>query len=79
VVGGDAELKLEMYENALHCPINKHLWKDTILMRCYHMHSKKAIWDNYNKRNRKCPTCKLPYTKDDIKPIFLGNLENEEE
>ena len=65
----DLELKAEAMERHLRCPVNRQMWKDTILMSCGHMFSRKALMDNLAKRNRKCPTCKNNYSKDHIKDI----------
>lgn len=53
------ELRLHHFEEALHCPIQKDLWKEMIVTRCGHMFSKKALDDTVTGRNRKCPTCKV--------------------
>lgn len=75
----DLELKADAMERHLRCPVYRQLWKDTILMSCCHMFSRKALMDNLAKRNRKCPTCKNNYSKDhirDIVPFQENDLED---
>mmetsp|Transcript_15102 Transcript_15102/g.26517 ORF Transcript_15102/g.26517 Transcript_15102/m.26517 type:complete len:808 (-) Transcript_15102:4272-6695(-) len=69
--GAGGDLRAEAMENALRCPLRSEYWKDAIITRCCHMFSRRALEDNLAKRNRKCPTCKLLYSKDDISNIYL--------
>jgi len=61
----------QVMENALRCPLRSEYWKDSIIIKCCHMFSRKALEDNLAKRNRKCPECKHFYSRDDIKEIYL--------
>jgi len=64
-------IRMEQMELALRCPVYQHLWKDCVIVKCSHSFSRKALEDNLNQRNRKCPICKCNFSKDDILPLFL--------
>jgi hypothetical protein len=68
---GAGDLRGEAMENALRCPLRSEYWKDAIITKCSHMFSRKALEDNLAKRNRKCPSCKQLFSKDDIREIYL--------
>ena len=63
MVEGDVGLRLHAMEAALRCPVNNQKWKTAMLTRCSHAFSKRALLDTLNNRNRKCPTCKTPFSK----------------
>lgn len=65
------EMRLEAMELALRCPVYQNLWKDCVITKCAHMFSKQALFDNLAQRNRKCPSCKNTYSKDDIMSVYL--------
>jgi len=65
------EERLEAMNHALRCPVYQHLWKDCVITKCAHMFSRKALEDNLAQRNRKCPSCKNTYSKDDILNVYL--------
>ncbi|GBG27478.1 E3 ubiquitin-protein ligase BRE1 [Hondaea fermentalgiana] len=62
----DVELRLSAMENALRCPLRSEYWRDAVIVKCGHSFSKKALYDNLEKRNRKCPHCKALYNKQDV-------------
>ena len=72
------EIRLEAMTTALHCPVYQHLWKDCVIKTCAHMFSRKALEDNLAQRNRKCPTCKNTYSKDDILSVYLYQSNDSE-
>ncbi len=65
------ERRLEAMQTALRCPVYHNMWKDCVIKTCAHMFSRKALEDNLAQRNRKCPSCKNNYSKDDILNIYL--------
>jgi len=75
----EIEARLVAMENALRCPLRSEYWKDAIIIKCNHMFSKKALLDNLETRNRKCPTCKKLYNKPDIHDIYLYQENNYDE
>ncbi|CAK9020766.1 E3 ubiquitin-protein ligase BRE1B (BRE1-B) (RING finger protein 40) (RING-type E3 ubiquitin transferase BRE1B) [Durusdinium trenchii] len=68
---GGGDLRMKGMVAALRCPLRPEYWKDSIIIRCCHMFSRKALDDNLRVRNRKCPTCKVLFSKDDIRSIHL--------
>lgn len=67
----EIDLRLREMDNALRCPLRSEYWKDAIIIKCSHMFSRRALEENLAKRNRKCPTCKHLFNKEDIRDIFL--------
>jgi E3 ubiquitin-protein ligase BRE1 len=65
------EERLEAMTLALRCPVYQHLWRDCVITKCAHMFSRKALEDNLAQRNRKCPSCKNTYSRDDILNVYL--------
>eukprot|EP00924_Labyrinthula_sp_SR-Ha-C_P014357 maker-scaffold_20-snap-gene-3.47-mRNA-1 protein AED:0.01 eAED:0.01 QI:76/1/1/1/1/1/3/31/647 len=65
------DLRLQNMRRALKCPVNNSLWKDCVLKNCGHIFARRSLLENLEKRNRKCPTCKETYSKDDFIDVFL--------
>lgn len=69
--GAGGDLRMQGMDNALRCPLRSEYWKDCIITKCSHLFSRKALEDNLASRNRKCPTCKRMFNKEDIRDVFL--------
>lgn len=73
----DVELRLSAMENALRCPLRSEYWRDAVINKCGHTFSKKALYDNLEKRNRKCPHCKALYNKSDVLDMIPPYQKND--
>ena len=73
---GSAELRglkiqVNQYKNKLICSVCSTNEKNCMLAKCTHMFCRSCIQDNINNRNRKCPQCKLAFSKQDVKAIYF--------
>lgn len=73
----DVNLRMKAMELALRCPVNPKRWKSAMLKRCSHSFAKSTLLETLNGRNRKCPTCKTPFAKDDIVSLYLYETTSE--
>lgn len=68
---GDQGEEAEFYKKILRCPVKPTLWKTVMITRCSHMFAKETIDETLSSRNRKCPTCKKSFSRDDVVQIYL--------
>jgi len=67
-----AELQKErdMLFGILRCSACDLRFKEKIIQKCLHTFCKECIESRMESRSRKCPTCMIPISHSDIKPLF---------
>mmetsp|Transcript_6486 Transcript_6486/g.9975 ORF Transcript_6486/g.9975 Transcript_6486/m.9975 type:complete len:672 (-) Transcript_6486:87-2102(-) len=67
------ELRSQLGEmqQKLNCPLCSEENREVIIARCFHTFCRKCIEKCYKGRNRKCPQCKLTFSINDVKTLWL--------
>ena len=63
--------QVEQYRLLLMCQSCNNNFKSHVLLKCMHTFCKGCVDDMYNSRQRKCPTCAIPFGIQDIKQVYL--------
>ncbi|KAI9022558.1 hypothetical protein DFJ74DRAFT_768258 [Hyaloraphidium curvatum] len=70
---GDSELvrQLDEYKSLLKCTTCNTRFKSHVLLKCMHTFCKQCIDTVYDSRQRKCPTCGIPFGQSDVRAVYL--------
>lgn len=63
--------QIAVLKNRLACPVCHYRDKECIIMRCRHMHCKPCVDERVSNRSRKCPTCNIKFSENDVEDIWL--------
>lgn len=66
------QTQVHFLKNRLACPVCHYRDKECIIMRCRHMHCKACVDEQVANRSRKCPTCNLKFSENDIQDVWLN-------
>ncbi|GAB5366837.1 hypothetical protein AAMO2058_001178000 [Amorphochlora amoebiformis] len=67
----DIEIQLEELQQKVICQLCSENQKNVIITRCFHCFCEKCIRKNLEVRNRNCPQCNKPYSKSDVKNLWI--------
>lgn len=70
---GDAGMQqqVDQYRLLLMCQSCNNDFKSHVLLKCMHTFCKSCIDDRLDSRQRKCPTCSVPFGQQDVKQVYL--------
>jgi E3 ubiquitin-protein ligase BRE1 len=68
----DLQTQVKFLKNRLACPVCHYRDKECIIMRCRHMHCKQCVEERVSNRSRKCPTCNLKFSENDVQDVWLA-------
>ena len=63
--------QVSVLKNRLACPVCHYRDKECIILRCRHMHCKQCVEERISNRSRKCPTCNIKFSENDIGDVWL--------
>lgn len=66
------QTQVHFLKNRLACPVCHYRDKECIIMRCRHMHCKACVDERVSNRSRKCPTCNLKFSENDVQDVWLN-------
>jgi len=66
------EKQLEIARQRLSCNLCTTRRKSAIIIRCLHMFCRECIDKHFHSRNRRCPQCKHPFGRDDVKDVAFN-------
>jgi E3 ubiquitin-protein ligase BRE1 len=66
------QTQVKFLKNRLGCPVCHYRDKECIIMRCRHMHCKQCVEERVSNRSRKCPTCNLKFSENDVQDVWLN-------
>ena len=75
VTGSSEEIlkeEVKEYKDMLTCTTCRAARKDTIMLKCYHVFCQACVSKRYETRQRRCPTCSVPFGANDYHRIFLA-------
>ena len=52
------------------CSVCNNEEKTVVLSKCFHTFCKKCIDKNIEIRDRKCPSCRIKFSAEDVKTLF---------
>ncbi|KAJ1567813.1 E3 ubiquitin-protein ligase bre1 [Nowakowskiella sp. JEL0078] len=62
---------LDNYKQLLKCSSCNSEFKSHCIMTCMHVFCKKCVDTTIAARQRKCPSCLVPFSKTDVRQIYL--------
>lgn len=66
------QTQIRFLKNRLACPVCHYRDKECIILRCRHMHCKQCVDERISNRSRKCPTCNVKFSENDVGDIWLN-------
>ncbi|GAV03924.1 hypothetical protein RvY_14288 [Ramazzottius varieornatus] len=64
--------EIREYHQLLNCQSCKAARKDTVLTSCYHVFCHSCISKRYELRERRCPSCSVSFSANQIHRLYLG-------
>lgn len=64
--------QVSVLKSRLACPVCHYRDKECIILRCRHMHCKQCVEERISNRSRKCPTCNVKFSENDVGDIWLN-------
>lgn len=64
--------QISVLKSRLACPVCHYRDKECIILRCRHMHCKQCVDERISNRSRKCPTCNIKFSENDVGDIWLS-------
>jgi E3 ubiquitin-protein ligase BRE1 len=64
--------QISVLKSRLACPVCHYRDKECIILRCRHMHCKQCVDERISNRSRKCPTCNVKFSENDVGDIWLN-------
>lgn len=66
------QTQISVLKNRLACPVCHYRDKECIILRCRHMHCKQCVDERISNRSRKCPTCNVKFSENEVGDIWLS-------
>jgi len=63
--------QISVLKNRLACPVCHYRDKECIILRCRHMHCKQCVDERISNRSRKCPTCNVKFSENEVGDVWL--------
>ena len=63
--------QISVLKSRLTCPVCHYRDKECIILRCRHMHCKQCVDERISNRSRKCPTCNVKFSENDVGDVWL--------
>ena len=63
--------QISVLKGRLSCPVCHYRDKECIILRCRHMHCKQCVDECISNRSRKCPTCNVKFSENEIGDVWL--------
>lgn len=64
--------QISVLKSRLACPVCHYRDKECIILRCRHMHCKQCVDERISNRSRKCPTCNVKFSENEVGDIWLN-------
>lgn len=64
--------QVSVLKSRLACPVCHYRDKECIILRCRHMHCKQCVDERISNRSRKCPTCNVKFSENDVGDVWLS-------
>jgi E3 ubiquitin-protein ligase BRE1 len=64
--------QVSVLKSRLACPVCHYRDKECIILRCRHMHCKQCVDERISNRSRKCPTCNVKFSENDVGDVWLN-------
>ena len=71
IQGAEAVEELERYKNILKCSACMNNFKSHVITSCWHIFCEECIKSRIETRQRKCPTCQIPFGQENYKPLYF--------
>lgn len=62
---------MDYFKDMVTCSVCSTGRKNRIISRCFHMFCDKCVQDTLQARNRRCPTCKASFGRNDVHEIYF--------
>ncbi|KAJ1260653.1 hypothetical protein BS78_10G249500 [Paspalum vaginatum] len=59
------------YRGILKCGICRDRQKEVVIAKCYHLFCNQCIQKSLGSRQKRCPSCGLSFSVNDVKPIYI--------
>jgi E3 ubiquitin-protein ligase BRE1 len=66
------QTQISVLKNRLACPVCHYRDKECIILRCRHMHCKQCVDERISNRSRKCPTCNVKFSENEVGDVWLS-------
>ena len=66
------QTQIDFLKNRLACPVCHYRDKECLILRCRHMHCKQCVDERISNRSRKCPTCNVKFSENEVGDIWLN-------
>lgn len=63
--------QISVLKSRLACPVCHYRDKECIILRCRHMHCKQCVDERISNRSRKCPTCNVKFSENEVGDVWL--------